>query len=92
MRVPVNKGTELHDRDEAGEVENFGVGVAAVEHARKVEELSTLVNFCPESLLQSFLGCAEGCSFLNKVKVGEHTDDFREPMRLENVEEFERFL
>lgn len=92
MSVAEDKGSELHDGDEAGEIEDFGVRIAAVEHARQVEELGTLVDLRPKTLFQGLLGSAEGCSLLNEVKVGEDADNFGEAMRLQDVEELECFL
>ena len=92
MRIAENERAELHDGDEARKVEDLGVGITAVKHTGQVEELSTLVNFCPEAFLQSFLGRFEGRGLLDEVEVGEHADDFGEAMRLEDVEELERFL
>lgn len=34
MGVSEDKGSELHDRDEAGEIHDFGVGIAAIENTR----------------------------------------------------------
>ena len=92
VRIAENERAELHDGDEARKVEDLGVGITAVKHTGQVEELSTLVNFCPEAFLQSFLGRFEGRGLLDEVEVGEHADDFGEAMRLEDVEELERFL
>ena len=92
MGVAKDEGAELHDRDEAGEVENLGVGVAAVEDAREVEELCALVDLRPEALLEGLFGVFECRGFFDEVEVGEDADDFGETVRLEDVEKLEGFL
>jgi len=51
-----------------------------------------LINFCPETLFESFLCGFEGCGFFYEVKVGEDTNDFGEAMGLENIQELECLL
>ena len=82
MLITEDKRAELHDGDEAGEVEDFGVGIASVEDTGEVEELSTLVNLGPKALFQRLLGSTEGSGLLNEVKVAEDADDFRETVGL----------
>ena len=67
MLITEDERTELHNADEAGEVENFSVGVSAVEDAGEVEKFGPLVDFCPEALLEGFLGVLECGSFLDEV-------------------------
>ncbi len=92
MRVTKHEGAELHDGDEAGQVQNFSVGVATIEDTGEVEELGTLVDLGPEALLQSLLSCTEGSRFLDEVKVREDTNDFWKAVGLEDVQKLEGFL
>ena len=69
MLITEDKRAELHDGDEAGEVEDFGVGIASVEDTGEVEELSTLVNLGPKALFQRLLGSTEGSGLLDEVQV-----------------------
>ena len=82
MLIAEDEGAELHDGDEAGEVEDLGVGVATVENAGEIEELRTLVDLCPKTLFECLFGRTKGGSLLNEVEVGEDTDDFGETMGL----------
>ena len=70
----------------------FPVRVAAVYDTGEVEELGTLVDFCPKAFLESLLSVFEGRGLLDEVEVGENTNDFGEAVGLEDVEELERFL
>ena len=90
--VAEDEGAELHNADEAREVEDLGVGVAAVHNAREVEELCALVDLGPEALLEGFLGCTEGSSLLDEVEVSEDANDLRKPVRLEDIEKLKGFL
>ena len=92
MRVAEDERTELHDGDEATEVLDLGVGVAAVEHAGEVEELCALVYLCPETLLERLFGVTLRLDLLDEVEVGKDADDFGEAVRLEDVDEFKGFL
>lgn len=92
MGVAEDERPEFHDGDEAGEVEDLGVRVSAVEDAREVEKLGPLIDFCPEALFKGLFGCANEGGFFDKVEVGEDADDFGKAMRLEDVEEFKCFL
>jgi hypothetical protein len=65
MGVSEYEGPKLHNRDEAGEVHDFGVGVAAVENTGEVEEFGALVDFGPESLLEGLFGVAKGSGFFD---------------------------
>jgi len=80
--ITENERAELHDTDEAGEVENLGVRIAAVEYAGKIEQFSTLINLRPETLLERFFSRAKGRSLFDEIEVGQDTDDFWKPMRL----------
>lgn len=92
MGVAEDKRTKFHDADESREVKDFSVGVAAVQNTREVEELRALVDFSPETLFERFLGILEYGRLFDEVKVGEDSDDFRETMSLEDIEELEGFL
>ena len=92
MGVAENERAEFHDADESREVKDFSVGVAAVQNTREVEELRALVDFSPETLFERFLGILEYGRLFDEVKVGEDSDDFRETMSLEDIEELKRFL
>lgn len=85
MGITENEGAEFHDGNEAGEVEDFGVGITAVDDAGKVEKFCPLVNFCPETLFEGFFGGFEGSSLFYEVEVSENADDFGETMGLEDV-------
>ena len=82
MLIAEDEGAELHDGNEAGEIEDLGVGVATVEDAGEIEELRTLVYLCPKALLECFFGRTEGGSLLNEIEVGKDSDDFGETMGL----------
>lgn len=56
MAISEYKRTELHHADEAREIEDFAVRIATIENARKIEELCALVDLCPKSLFERFLG------------------------------------
>jgi hypothetical protein len=56
MAVSEDERSELHYTDETREVEDFGVGVAAVENTGEIEKLCALVYFCPKALFEGFLG------------------------------------
>lgn len=90
--VAEDEGSEFHDTYKAREVKDFGVGISSIKNPREVEELCALVYFCPETLLENFLRVLECRSFLDQVKVSEHADNFREAMRLQNIQELEGFL
>lgn len=92
MCVAEHEGAELHHGDEAGEVEDLGVGVPAVQDAREVEEFGPLIDLRPEAFLQGLFGVLQGGGLLDEVEVGEYSDDLRKPMRLQDVEELESFL
>lgn len=92
MCVAEYEGAELHHGDEAGQVKNLSVGVAAVQDAREVEQFGPLVDLRPEALLQSLFGVLQGGGFLDEVEVGEYSDDLRESMRLQDVKELKGFL
>lgn len=57
-----------------------------------MEELGALVDFSPETVLEPLLGVLERLLLLDQVKMGQKSDDFRETMRLEDIEKFECFL
>lgn len=92
MRISENERSEFHDGDETGEIEDFSIGISAIDNSRKIEEFCALIYFCPETLFKSFFCGFEGCSFFNEVKVGEDTYDFGEAVGLEDIEELERLL
>lgn len=92
MGVAEDERPELHDGDEAGEVEDLGVRVPAVENSGEVEELGSLVDFCPESLFEGFFGRSNEGGFFDEVEVGKDANDFGKAVGLEDVEEFKSFL
>jgi hypothetical protein len=59
MRVPEYKRAEFYDRDEARKVDDFSIRVAAVNDAREVEELSTLIYLGPKALFQGLFSCTQ---------------------------------
>jgi len=65
MRIAEDEWAELHDADEAAQILDFGIGIAAVEHAREVEELCALINLRPEAFLERFFNVALGVCFLD---------------------------
>ena len=80
MTIPEDERSELHDTNEAGEIQDFCIRIAAIQDTREVEEFGPLVDFRPKSFFQSFLRCTEGCSLLDQVQVCEDTNDFGETM------------
>ena len=92
MRIPEHQRPELHHADEPAQVQNLRIRVTSGHNARKVEEFGTLVDLRPEALFQGFLCGAERRGFFDEVEVGEDADDFGEAVRLEDVQELERFL
>lgn len=56
MRIPENQRPKLHHRDEASEILDFGVRIAAVEDSRKIKELGALIDFSPEPFLEGLFG------------------------------------
>ena len=92
MLIAEDEGAEFHDGDEAGEVEDFSVGITSIKDAREVEELGTLVNLGPEALFQSLLCSTEGSGLPDEVEVCEDADDFGETVGLQNIEELKCFL
>ena len=56
MSIPENQRPKLHHGDEASEILDFGVRIAAVEDSRKIKKLGALIDFGPESFLESLLG------------------------------------
>lgn len=92
MVVSEYERTELHHANETREVEDFAVGIPAIKDTRKIKEFCSLVDFCPKSLFERFLGVPESGLFLNEVEMGEDADDFWKSMGLQYVEELEGFL
>jgi hypothetical protein len=85
MRIAENEGAEFHDGNEASEVEDFGVGVTAIDNTRKVEKFCALVDFCPETLFKGFFGGLEGSGLFYEIEVGENANDFWKTMGLQDV-------
>jgi hypothetical protein len=92
VSVAEDERAELEDAEKAGEVEDLAVGVAAVEDAGKVEELCTGVDLGPEALLERLFCVLERRGLADEVEVGEHAENLREAVRLEDIQKFERFL
>lgn len=90
--VPEDQRAEFHDRNETRKVDDFGIGVAAVNDAREVKKLSTLIYFGPEALFQSLFSSTHSRGFFDEVKVGEYPDYFWESVSLKDIEEFKCFL
>lgn len=78
MRVSEYKRSEFHDGDETGEVQDFGIGVPAIDNARKIKEFCALVDLSPKTLFECFLCSFERSCPFNEVEVGEDADDFGE--------------
>ena len=57
-----------------------------MHHAGEIEQLRSLVNLCPKSLLQILLGPLESFGILEGVKVSKDTHNTREPMDLTDVQ------
>lgn len=49
MSIPEDQGSELHDADETGKIENLGIRITTVENAREIEKLRALVYLIPEA-------------------------------------------
>lgn len=92
MGVPEDEGTEFHDADKSGEVHDFVIWIPAIEYAGEVKEFGSLVDFSPETFLESFFCVFECCGFFNEVEVSEDANYFGEAMGLEDIEELECFL
>ena len=56
-------------------------------HAREIEQLGPLVNFCPKPLLQILLRPLQSFGILEGVQVGEDTHYPGESVHLANVQE-----
>lgn len=76
MAISEYERTELHHTDETREVEDFAVGIPTVEDTGKIKEFCALIDFCPKSLFECFLGVLEDGLFLDEVEMGEDADDF----------------
>ena len=51
-----------------------------------------MVDFGPETVLESFLGVFERRLFLDQIHMGEKTEDFWESVGLKDIQEFECLL
>ncbi len=78
----VSQVLELHHRDETRQVVHLVFAVLAVHHACQVEQLGALVNLCPETMFQPFLGLFELLGSGHQVHVGKHTHDARKAVHL----------
>lgn len=56
MVISEDQWTKLHDRNEAGEKIDFGIGVSTVDDAGEGEQFGALVNFGPKPVLETLLG------------------------------------
>lgn len=70
MRVAEDEGSEFHDGNEAGKVDDLRIGIAAIDDPGEVEELCALVDFCPKTFLEGFFGGLEGGGLFDQVEVG----------------------
>lgn len=87
--APNERSRVLHDRQEAGQIVHFTVGVAAIDNSGKVEKLGTIVQLAPEAVLQAFLGSTQGALLLEKVQVGQDTENISgHTVRAQNVQKF----
>lgn len=76
MRVsPHQRSRVLHDGKETRKVVDFAIRISAVHHARQVEEVSALVQFGPQSALETLLGILEGLWLAEQVEMCEYTKD-----------------
>lgn len=78
--------------DEPTEIEYFSIRITTIHYPTQVEHLCSIVNFSPESILESFLLGFECRGCLDEIEMGENGDDFRQTMRSEGGKCFERFL
>ncbi len=92
MGVAEDEGSKFHDRNETRKIEDLGVRVATIDDSGKIEEFRALVYFCPEAFFEGLFSCFQGGGFFDEVEVGEIADDFRETMRLKDIQKFKRFL
>ena len=92
MRVTEYKRAEFHYRDKTTEILDLLVGVTAIDNTGEIKELGTLIDFCPETLLEGLLGGTLCSDLFYEIKMSENTNNFREAVRLENVDELECFL
>lgn len=60
-------------------------------NAGQVEQLCTLINFRPESILQELLSLLQCFSVGNRIEMCKNSHDFRHAVNLTDVEEFKDF-
>lgn len=59
------------------EIENLPIRVSTVHDSAEVEHLRTIVNFSPESILESFLLRFESGGRLDEIEMSEDGDELR---------------
>ena len=84
VRVPKDQRAKLGDRDEPAQVEDLAVWVAAVEDAAEVEHLCSVVDLCPEAVLEPFLLSLESGRRLDEIEMGQDADDLGHAVRGED--------
>lgn len=83
--VSEDQWSEFHDANESTEVEDLCIRISPIEHAREVEQFCAGVDLFPEPRLEQLFLRSQRCRLLDQIEVGQHTDHFGEPVRLENV-------
>lgn len=56
MLVPKDEGSEFHDANESRQEVDFGIGVPTVDDSRQGKQFGTLIDFRPESMLETLFG------------------------------------
>lgn len=58
------------------QVENFPIWIPPVHDSTQVKHFSSIVHFCPETILESLLLRFESCWCFDEVEMGEDRDEF----------------
>ena len=86
MCRPPGQRSEFHDGYEASQVVDLSPLVVPKHHAGQVEQLGSLIDLCPESVFESFLGLLQRLVVLHTVQMGEDAHDARKTVDLGDVE------
>lgn len=91
MCVAKDERSKLHDGNEACEVLNLSIWIPSIYDTGEVEELCSLIDFGPKSLLEGLLCRALDGNLFDQVEMCQDTDNLWEPMSLKNVEKLKGF-
>ena len=53
---------------------NLTIGISAIDHTGKIEELGTLVKLTPKAMLEALFGHFQGALFLEKIEMRQDTE------------------